>query len=85
MVKYGHNFLHFTYYINFERMIKNFKDKKTEEFFSGRAVKLFSGFKKSAERKLTMFDSATELRDPVSWDSKRLGQGVRVEWGIGRL
>ena len=46
MVKYGHHFLHFTYYINVESMIKNFKDKKTEEFFSGRAIKQFSGFKK---------------------------------------
>jgi plasmid maintenance system killer protein len=41
-------------------MIKNFKDKKTEEFFGGKAVKPFSEFKKAAERKLMMLDSATE-------------------------
>jgi plasmid maintenance system killer protein len=41
-------------------MIKYFKDKKTEEFYSGKTVKQFSGFKKSAERKLTMLDSAAE-------------------------
>ena len=44
-------------------MIKGFKNKKTEEFFAGRAVRKFSGFKKAAERKLTMLDSAGALRD----------------------
>ena len=44
-------------------MIKNFKGKKTEEFFGGKTVNQFSGFKKAAERKLTMLDSAAELRD----------------------
>ncbi len=53
-------------------MIKNFKDKKTEEFFNGRAVKQFSGFKKAAERKLTMLDSATELRDLLAPPANRL-------------
>lgn len=53
-------------------MIKNFKDKKTEEFFSGKAVKQFSSFKKAAERKLTMLDSAAELRDLLAPPSNRL-------------
>lgn len=53
-------------------MIKNFKDKKTEEFFSGKAVEPFSGFKKAAERKLTMLDSATELRDLLAPPANRL-------------
>jgi len=53
-------------------MIKNFKDKHTEEFFSGRAVKQFSGFKKAAERKLIMLDSATELRDLLAPPANRL-------------
>lgn len=53
-------------------MINSFKDKKTEEFFSGRAVKEFSGFKKAAERKLTMLDSATELRDLLAPPANRL-------------
>lgn len=44
-------------------MIRSFKDKKTEDFFEGKAVKKFSGFKKAAERKLTMVDNAVQLRD----------------------
>ncbi len=47
-------------------MIKGFKDKKTERFFAGEAVKEFSGFKKVAERKFTMLDSASEVRDLLS-------------------
>ena len=44
-------------------MGKSFKDKKTEAFYSGKAVKEFLGFKKVGERKLTMLDSAAELGD----------------------
>lgn len=44
-------------------MIRGFKDKRTEKFFAGEPVKEFSGFKKAAERKLTMLDSASEVRD----------------------
>ncbi len=44
-------------------MIKSFKDNNTKEFFGGKAVKQSSGLKKTAERKLTMLDSATGLRD----------------------
>jgi proteic killer suppression protein len=47
-------------------MIRSFKDKKTERFFAGAAVKEFSGFRKAAERKLTMLDSAAEVRDLLS-------------------
>ncbi|MGB5055291.1 MAG: type II toxin-antitoxin system RelE/ParE family toxin [Nitrospirales bacterium] len=53
-------------------MIKSFKDKTTEEFFGGKAIKQFSGFKKIAERKLTMLDSATELRDLRAPPANRL-------------
>ena len=53
-------------------MIKNFKDKNTEEFFGGKAVKQFSGFKKAAERKLTMLGNATELRDLLAPPANRL-------------
>ena len=53
-------------------MIKSFKDKTTEEFFGGKAIKQFSGFKRIAERKLTMLDSATELRDLLSPPANRL-------------
>jgi len=44
-------------------MIRSFADKKTEKFFSGERMKTFSGFKKAAERKLVMLDSAEELDD----------------------
>ncbi len=47
-------------------MIRSFRDNKTEQFFAGERVKEFSGFKKVAERKLTMLDSASELKDLVS-------------------
>jgi proteic killer suppression protein len=44
-------------------MIRSFADMKTEKFFSGERIKTFSGFKKAAERKLVMLDSAEELVD----------------------
>jgi proteic killer suppression protein len=47
-------------------VIRGFKDKKTERFFAGETVKEFSGFRKAAERKLTMLDSASEVRDLLS-------------------
>jgi proteic killer suppression protein len=47
-------------------MIKGFKDKKTERFYSGETVKEFSSFRKAAERKLTMLDNAADLRDLLS-------------------
>ena len=53
-------------------MIRGFKGKKTERFFAGVAVKEFSGFKKAAERKLLMLDSASELRDLLSPPANRL-------------
>jgi proteic killer suppression protein len=53
-------------------MIKSFKDKKTEEFFSGKAVKQFTSIKRTAERKLTMLDSAADLRDLGAPPANRL-------------
>lgn len=53
-------------------MIRGFRDKKTERFFSGEAVKEFSGFRNAAERKLTMLDSASDLRDLLSPAGNRL-------------
>ena len=44
-------------------MVRSFADKKTEKFFSGERIKTFSVFKKAAERKLVMLDSAEELVD----------------------
>lgn len=47
-------------------MIRGFRDKKAESFFTGEMVKDFSGFRKVAERKLTMLDNASDLKDPFS-------------------
>ena len=44
-------------------MIRSFKDRRTENCFGGVNVKQFSGFKKAAERKLVMLDSAVKLGD----------------------
>jgi proteic killer suppression protein len=53
-------------------MIRSFKDKKTEKFFAGTIVREFAGVKKVAERKLTMLDSAAQLRDLLSPPANRL-------------
>ncbi len=53
-------------------MIKGFKDKHAADFFAGRTVKKFSAFKKAAERKLTMLDSAGDLRDLLAPPANRL-------------
>ena len=53
-------------------MIRSFKDKRTEKFFAGEIVKEFSGCRKAAERKLTMLDSASQLRDLLSPPANRL-------------
>jgi proteic killer suppression protein len=53
-------------------MIRSFRDKKTERFFSGELVKEFSSFRKVAERKLTMLDNASELKDLLSPPGNRL-------------
>ncbi|MDR4459322.1 MAG: type II toxin-antitoxin system RelE/ParE family toxin [Nitrospirales bacterium] len=62
-------------------MIKSFKDKNTEALYSGKTVKPFSGFRKAAERKLTMLDSAAELRDLLAPPANRLEKlkGDRAE------
>ncbi|MDE3226815.1 MAG: type II toxin-antitoxin system RelE/ParE family toxin, partial [Nitrospirota bacterium] len=53
-------------------MIRHFRDKKTERFFSGDVVREFSGFKKAAERKLTMLDNASDIKDLLSPPGNRL-------------
>lgn len=53
-------------------MIRGFRDRKTEDFFSGKTVKEFSSFKTAAERKLTMLDSASNLKDLLSPPGNRL-------------
>ena len=44
-------------------MIVGFADKKTHDFYRGRRVEAFSGFARTASRKLDQLDAATELRD----------------------
>ena len=53
-------------------MIRGFRDKKTQLFFAGAMVKEFSGFRKVAERKLTMLDSASDLKDLLAPPGNRL-------------
>jgi len=53
-------------------MIRSFKDRRTEDFFAGENVRKFSGFKKTAERKMVMLDSATSLRDLAGIPGNRL-------------
>ncbi len=53
-------------------MVRSFRDKKTERFFSGEMVKEFSGFRKVAERKLTMLDNASDIKDLRSPPGNRL-------------
>lgn len=53
-------------------MIRGFRDKKTELLFAGANIKEFSGFRKIAERKLTMLDSASTLKDLLAPAGNRL-------------
>jgi proteic killer suppression protein len=53
-------------------MIRSFKDRKTEDFFGGASVRQFAGFKKAAERKLVMLDSAVTLGDLAASPGNRL-------------
>ena len=53
-------------------MIRSFKDRRTEAFFGGGIVRQFSGFKKVAERKMVMLDSAVRLGDLAASPGNRL-------------
>lgn len=44
-------------------MIASFGDKKTEAFYLGRRVAAFSGFERSAWRKMDQLDAAIDIRD----------------------
>ena len=52
-------------------MIKSFKDKNTENLFSGKFVKEFSGFQRQAIRRLQILDCATSLNDLSNLPSNR--------------
>ena len=53
-------------------MIRSFRDKKTGSLFAGEAVREFSGIRNVAERKLTMLDSAADLKDLLAPPGNRL-------------
>ena len=53
-------------------MIRGFRDKRTQRFFAGEIVKEFSHFRRVAERKLTMLDSASDITDLLSPAGNRL-------------
>lgn len=53
-------------------MIRGFRDKKAKLLFEGENVKEFSGFRKVAERKLTVLDSASDLKDLLAPSGNRL-------------
>lgn len=53
-------------------MISSFASEKTWELFSGERIKTFSGFKKTAERKLVMLDNAEELVDLLIQPANKL-------------
>lgn len=44
-------------------MIVSFRDKRTQAFYRGRRVAAFSGFERSAARKLDQLDAAIDIRD----------------------
>ena len=44
-------------------MIVSFADKRTEAFYRGHRVAAFSGFERTASRKLDQLDAAVGLRD----------------------
>ena len=45
------------------RVDRRIRDKRTEAFYRGRRVAAFSGFARTASRKLDQLDAATGLRD----------------------
>lgn len=53
-------------------MIRSFRDKKTERVFAGKPVREFSSIRHVAERKLTMLESAADLKDLLAPPGNRL-------------
>lgn len=52
-------------------MIVSYGDKNTEDFANGKWVKAFSGFERSARRKLDRLEAATSLRDLAALPGNR--------------
>jgi proteic killer suppression protein len=53
-------------------VIRGFRDKKTERLFAGEPVREFSGIRNVAERKLTMLETAADLKDLLAPPGNRL-------------
>ncbi len=53
-------------------MIRGFKDRRTERFFTGLMVRDFHSFRDQAVRRLTVLDNAESLRDLAGLPSNRL-------------
>ncbi len=53
-------------------VIRSFRDRKTERFFTGELVRDFQGFVGQATRRLTVLDNAESLRDFAGLPSNRL-------------
>lgn len=53
-------------------MIQSFKDKRTQEFASGKRIKDFQGFAEQAEPRLAFLHAATTLEDLRSMRPNRL-------------
>ena len=53
-------------------MIRSFKDKDTRRFFEGERVGRFQAFANQAAKRMTVLDSAEDLRDLGSLRSNRL-------------
>jgi len=52
-------------------VIVSYGDKNTEDFANGKWVKAFSGFERSARRKLDRLEAATSLRDLAALPGNR--------------
>jgi proteic killer suppression protein len=53
-------------------MILNYRDKRTRDFAEGKRVRDFNSFRRLAEKRLDILDSATSLRDPRMLPSNAL-------------
>jgi toxin HigB-1 len=52
-------------------VILSYRDKRTRNFASGKRVKAFSGFERSARLKLDRLEAAVELRDLAALPGNR--------------
>lgn len=52
-------------------MVLSYRDKRTRDFASGKWVKAFSGFERSARLKLDRLEAATSLKDLAALPGNR--------------